>query len=925
MPAMPHLTDAPTVSRSVEAIRVSRCVSAPVPRAALRPTVRGKFLFVGDEKLYVRGVTYGTFRPDARGVELPDAEVVEHDFAQMAANGVNAIRIYTVPPRWVLDAAQRHSLFVMVGLPWEQHVTFLDDRERAGDIERRVRDGVRACAGHPAVLAYAIGNEIPAPIVRWHGARQVERYLERLYQAAKAEDPDGLVTYVSYPSTEYLDLPFVDFLCFNVYLESRERLAAYQARLQILAGDRPLLMGEIGLDSRRHGYEAQADALQSQLRTTFATGCVGAFVFAWTDEWHRGGSDVEDWDFGLTGRRRQPKPALAAVREAFAESPFPSDIDWPSITVVVCSFNGERTIRDCLDGLRKLDYPDFDVIVVDDGSTDATATIAHEYGLRVISTTNHGLSSARNTGLKAASGEIVAYIDDDASPDPHWLRYLAATFVSTEYAGVGGPNLPPPGDGRIADCVANAPGGPIHVLLSDREAEHIPGCNMAFRKTCLEAVGGFDPRFRAAGDDVDVCWRLQERGWKLGFDPAAVVWHHRRNSVGAYWRQQLGYGKAEALLERKWPQKYNRAGHVTWAGRLYGRGLAAPIGWARARIFQGTWGSAPFQSIYQPAPDPYASLTLLPEWYLVIVALAGIAAIGTLWPPLLGTLPVLVLAVGVPIVQAGLGAARATFPHAPRSRISRLQLRGLTAFLHLLQPLARLCGRLRYGLTPWRWRGLRGLVWPWPRISTSWSEQWQMPQERLRALESALRKAEAYVRRGGDFDRWDLEVQGGLLGMVRLRMTVEEHGGGRQMVRVGTAPRYSPLGLAVALALVGLSFGAAFDSAATAAVIFAMATALLSLRTLQESSAAMVAVLDALPAAHPPETGSAPHARRNGEAPGMNTASVAGQPLRSEDDPRATVAPASSELREPVLHQPSSTDHAFADGQVVESLKDRRP
>src|SRR5439155_12924052 len=194
---------------------------------------------------------------------------------------------------------------------------------------------------------------------------------------------------------------------------------------------------------------------------------------------------------------------------------------------------------------------DFEVIVVDDGSTDDLARIVEPYDVSYIRTANHGLSSARNTGLAAATGDIVAYLDDDAWPDPQWLRYLAATFLSSSHAGVGGPNLPPPGDGPIAQCVARSPGGPIHVLTGDREAEHIPGCNMAFRRACLEAIGGFDAQFRVAGDDVDLCWRLQQQGWTLGFNPAAMVWHHRRNSVAAYWKQQVGYGRAEALLERK--------------------------------------------------------------------------------------------------------------------------------------------------------------------------------------------------------------------------------------------------------------------------------------------------------------------------------------------------------------------------------------
>ncbi len=243
------------------------------PELDARPHVGGKFLFAGAQKLWVRGVTYGTFRPQAGGEEYPDDERLGQDFATMRANGVNTVRCYTVPPRQLLDAARRHGLRVMVGLPWEQHVAFLDDAGRADDIERRVREGVRACAGHPAVLCFAIGNEIPASIVRWHGRRRVERFLERLYRAAKAEDPQALVTYVNFPTTEYLQLPFLDLACFNVYLETRERLEAYLARLQNLAGEKPLLMAEIGLDSLRNGLQKQAESLEWQVRTAFAAGC----------------------------------------------------------------------------------------------------------------------------------------------------------------------------------------------------------------------------------------------------------------------------------------------------------------------------------------------------------------------------------------------------------------------------------------------------------------------------------------------------------------------------------------------------------------------------------------------------------------------------------------------------------------------------
>jgi len=276
-----------------------------------RPSVRGKFLFAGDEKLYLRGVTYGPFRPDDSGNFYHNPKVVERDFALMVSNHINAIRTYMIPPRWLLDTALRFGLRVMVGLNWEQYITFLDQAERARNIEKRVRAEVRACAGHPAVLCYVIGNEIPASIVRWYGHRRVERFLERLYWAAKTEDPDGLVTYVNYPTTEYLQLPFIDFVSFNVYLESQDRLEAYLARLQNIAGEKPLIMAELGLDSQRNGEQAQAISLDWQVRTAFEAGCAGAFVFSWTDEWYNGGVEVEDWDFGLTKRDRCPKLSLA--------------------------------------------------------------------------------------------------------------------------------------------------------------------------------------------------------------------------------------------------------------------------------------------------------------------------------------------------------------------------------------------------------------------------------------------------------------------------------------------------------------------------------------------------------------------------------------------------------------------------------------
>jgi hypothetical protein len=444
--------------------------------------------------------------------------------------------------------------------------------------------------------------------------------------------------------------------------------------------------------------------------------------------------------------------------------------------------------------------------------------------------------------MEAADGEIVAYLDDDAYPDAHWLSFLADGFAAAPHAAMGGPNVLPEDAGFVADCVSSAPGGPAHVLLSDDCAEHLPGCNLAIRKDALQTIGGFDPRFRAAGDDVDVCWRLQEAGWTLGFRPAAMVWHQRRDSVAAYWRQQRGYGEAEALLERKWPEKYNRLGYHSWRGRIYASGMTLPM-WRRERVYQGVFGSSPFQSLHRSPPGVLASLPLMPDWFAVIALLSLLTAVGMLWKPMLLAIPLLAGSIGVLLAQAGLSAARARREDAAASRGAWWKGWALTTFLHLLHPIARLRGRLRHGLNPWRRRLRMRLALPWWRKFAIWREQWAETRTLPELLTEALRAEGVPLAHGGEYDDWDLEVPAGLFGRARVVTAIEDHGAGARYLRIRAWPGAS-LEAKLASAVLGLLAGAALvDAALLASLILAVLAALIVGRTAYECALAMAAIV----------------------------------------------------------------------------------
>lgn len=757
------------------------------PRAATirgRVVVDGKFFRLDGRKFLVKGVTYGPFEPDADGFPYPPRARVEADLELIHELGANVLRVYAVPPVWFLDLAIAHDIRLLIDVPWHQQVCLLGHEARGHAARETVRRAAEECAQHPATFAISVANEIPPDIVRWSGARNLEDFVNGLVGLVKHANPDCLSTFGNFPPTEYLNPREIDFPTFNVYLHRRREFEEYLARLQMLADTRPLLIGEAGADSLRQGEAGQADMLRWQVEAAFQGGAAGIVAFSFTDDWHCCGRQVPDWAFGLTRRDREPKPAFAAVQAAFAGAPRLEVDARPRVSVVVAAYNAARTLRVCLGALGHLSYPDYEVILVDDGSSDGTADLVREFpSVRYERhPENLGLSEARNTGIKLATGEVVAFTDADCRPDEDWLDHLVHDLITQGTAGIGGHNLLPPDDSALAAVVMAAPGGPLQVMLTDREAEHLPGCNMAFWRATLLEVGGFDPVFRRAGDDVDLCWRLQNLGRKLGFSPGGFVWHYRRSTVRAYLQQQHGYGDAEAMLERKHPGHFNRFGGSRWRGRIYGGPQAGAVT-RSPMVYHGRFGTAMFQTIYRSDPSWVLTLATSLEYYVLFVL--PLAVMGTVFRWLL---PLVALTLVVPLLAVSTAAFQVELPLRKRRPWSR----PMVALLFLLQPLvrgwARYQGRLFLGQTPRKVReSFRAVS---ERTPDDGQGELTFPAPAGLRREFFLDRLAGRLRRDGwrmnvdsGWSPFDLEVYGSRWSKLRITTANDHEAGGRARIR----------------------------------------------------------------------------------------------------------------------------------------------
>ena len=782
-----------------------------------RIVVAGKFFRCAGETWFSRGVSYGPFPPEG---SLRAGDALESDLDRVLDLGANTVRVHGVPEEEFVAACRQRGIRILATLSWTQHVDFLSDPGLLAEARARLVEAVTRYHGDVTILAWLVGNEIPATLVRWMEPRRVKKALEELIDAGRKADQEALFSYASYPSTEYLMPTNADFACYNIYLEEPEALERYLARLHHVAGDRPLLIGEFGMDSKSHGETAQAEALRWAVDVGCRAGVAGTTVFAFSDSWQRGGREVKDWNFGLLRRDGSKKPAAEALATSWREIDAPAagldrggeKRDLPSISIVVCTYRGSEVLADCVRSLAQVNYGDFEVLVVNDGGDVNVEKLVTEFSdVRHLKQEHAGLSAARNFGAREARGDILVYTDDDCRVDRDWLNYLALAFRSGDFAAVGGPNVPPRPESLAEACVTAAPGGPAHVLLSDSVAEHVPGCNLAVRREAFEAIGGFREEFWTAGDDVDFCWRLQAAGYRIGFHSAAWVWHLRRRKIRDYLRQQIGYGRAEALLIPLHPGRFGAISAARWRGWVYDSAFSGSLA-SSAVIYQGVFGYAGFQGIYGGARSVGYVVSSVP-WWLLAVALG---LVGIVFP----AAEVLALAM---LLVSLIAALRFGWSARLPQRFDGIRARLTVSALALVQPLVRgavrYFGSLRYARLPRGFPPLsRALVLPkwkfWPaRIGLSlWSSEGATRDDLLEYFLDQQRQQGVALTVGDGWQDWDVEIFDSPWWSEQLTTVTEYHSEEDRLTRARLESRPTLLtvgvrSLVVLVALMGWRLG----------------------------------------------------------------------------------------------------------------------
>jgi len=234
----------------------------------------------------------------------------------------------------------------------------------------------------------------------------------------------------------------------------------------------------------------------------------------------------------------------------------------PTVSVIIPARNAAATLRACLDALRGQvgGPPDFEVIVVDDGSTDDTAAIAEAAGARVERTAHGGAAAARNRGVAVARGSLLLFTDADCEPTPDWMARMVAPFADASVAGARGVYRTRQRS-LVARFVQLEYEDKYRLLKPLQDIDFVDTYSAAYRRDVFVQGGGFDPSVRFV-EDQDFSFRLANRGYRLVFVPDAIVYHRHADSLRAYARKKYHIGFWKARIVQTHPNKLARDTHT---------------------------------------------------------------------------------------------------------------------------------------------------------------------------------------------------------------------------------------------------------------------------------------------------------------------------------------------------------------------------
>ena len=228
-----------------------------------------------------------------------------------------------------------------------------------------------------------------------------------------------------------------------------------------------------------------------------------------------------------------------------------------ALSVIIPAYNAERTLYSCLGALHDQSLPkrDYEIVVVDDGSTDDTSKIAKEFNVKYLFQTNQGPATARNKGVSAAQGTIVLFTDSDCIPDYNWIEEMVSPFNDPDVAGVKGAYKTTQTD--LAARFAQAEFEDRYDLLKRHPSiDMIDTYSAAFKKDIFLQIGGFDQNFPVANnEDTDLSYRLATAGYKLVFNPEAFVYHSHPDTFIKYLKLKFWRGYWRMIVYRRYPNR----------------------------------------------------------------------------------------------------------------------------------------------------------------------------------------------------------------------------------------------------------------------------------------------------------------------------------------------------------------------------------